>query len=42
MQDDITMFERFLASMSNSSDVIHQISDKVAKEANKRADDLTN
>lgn len=42
MQNDITYFEKWLASMSNSSDLVHQISDKVAKEANKRADDLTN
>lgn len=42
MQDDITLFEKWLASMSNSSDVIHQISDKVAKEANRNADLKTN
>ena len=42
LDKDISLFERYLASMSNSSDIIGQIVDKVAKQANKNADDLTN
>lgn len=42
MESDITFFERHLASMSNSSDLIGQIADKATKAANKMADDLTN
>lgn len=38
LEDDITCFERFLGSMSNNSDIIGQIADKVAKEANHNAD----
>lgn len=42
LEKDITMFERFLASMSNNSDLIGQIADKTTKAANKWADDATN
>lgn len=42
MESDINMFERYLASMSNNSDIIGQIADKCTKEANMIADKLTN
>lgn len=42
LESDINMFERYLGSMSNNSDVIGQIADKAAKTASKMADDLTN
>ena len=42
MENDITFFERYLASMSNNSDLIGQIVDRATKAANKMADDLTN
>ena len=41
LDSDISLFERFIASMSNNSDVIGQIVDKVTKHANKLADDIT-
>lgn len=41
LESDITLFERFLASASNSSDLIAQIIDKATKLGNKWADDLT-
>lgn len=41
LDSDISFFEKWLASMSNSSDVIGQIVDKTAKYANKVADDIT-
>lgn len=42
LESDISIFERFLASMSNSSDIIGQIVDKVVKQSAKTADDVTN
>lgn len=39
--DDIDVFHRFLGSMSNNPDIIGQIADKIVKNANKTADDLT-
>lgn len=42
LESDITLFERFLASASNSSDIITQIADRATKAANKKADDQTN
>lgn len=42
LDNDITWFERFLASMANNSDLIGQIADKACKMANKKADDNTN
>lgn len=41
LDSDISFFEKWIASMSNSSDVIGQIVDKTAKYANKMADDIT-
>lgn len=41
MEEDISVFERWIASMSNNSDVIAQICDKVTKHANLEADKLT-
>lgn len=41
LDSDISFFEKWIASMSNSSDVIGQIVDKTAKYANKVADDIT-
>lgn len=42
LEEDISLFERFLASMSNNSDLVAQIIDKTIKLSNKWADDLTN
>lgn len=42
LESDISLFERFLASMSNNSDVIGQLADKTVKLANKWADDMSN
>lgn len=42
LEGDITLFERYLASMSNNSDIIGQLADKTMKLANKWSDDLTN
>lgn len=42
MENDISIFDRWLGSMSNNPDVIGQIADKTVKTANKLADDLTN
>lgn len=42
LEGDISIFDRFLGSMSNSSDVVSQIVDRVTKQANKQADDITN
>ena len=42
LEDDIPLFERYLASMANNSDVIGQLADKSAKLANKIADDKSN
>jgi hypothetical protein len=41
LEEDINLYERYLASMSNSSDIIGQIADKITKNANKQVDDLT-
>ena len=41
LDSDLTLFERYIASMSNNSDIIGQIVDKVTKHANKLADDIT-
>ena len=41
LDSDISFFEKWIASMSNSSDIIGQIADKTAKYANKVADDIT-
>lgn len=38
---DIDIFHRFLGSMSNNPDIIGQIVDKLVKNANKVADDIT-
>lgn len=42
LDGDISLFERYLASMSNNPDVIGQIIDKAVKNTNKLADDQTN
>ena len=42
LESDISLFERYLGSMSNNSDIIGQIADKATKAVNKFADDLTN
>lgn len=42
LENDITYFERYIASMSNNSDIMGQIIDKAITLANKKADDLTN
>lgn len=42
LENDITFFEKYLASMSNNSDLIGQIVDRATKAVNKAADDLTN
>lgn len=42
LENDISLFDRHLASMANSSDIIGQIVDKVIKQSNKNADDITN
>jgi hypothetical protein len=42
LENDITFFERFIASAADSSDIVTQIGDKVSTMANKRADDNTN
>lgn len=42
MDSDISLFQRFISSMSNNGDIIGQIVDTVTKLANKNADDLTN
>ena len=42
LESDISLFERFLASMSNDSDVIGQLADRTTKLANKWADDMSN
>ena len=41
LDNDLTLFERYIASMSNSSDIIGQIADRTMKYANKMADDIT-
>lgn len=41
LESDISIFERWISSMSNNSDVISQICDKVTKHANMKADELT-
>lgn len=38
---DITLFERYFASMSNNSDVVGQLHDRVVKSANRMADRIT-
>lgn len=40
-EHDESLFDRFLGSMANSSDVVNQILDKVVKQANKMANDET-
>lgn len=40
-QHDIDLFHRYLGSMSNNPDIIGQIVDKLMKQSNKIADDLT-
>lgn len=42
MEGDISLFDRWFGSMANSGDIISQIVDKVTKQANKQADDITN
>lgn len=42
LEDDIGIFSRYLASMSNSSDLVGQIVDKVVKQTGKTADAMTN
>lgn len=42
LEDDISLFERYLASMSNNSDILGQVADKTSKMANKIADDIAN
>lgn len=41
MGEDVNWYERWLSSMSNSSDVIGQLADRSVKLANKYADDMT-
>lgn len=41
LDNDIGFFERFFASMSNNSDIIGQLADKVVKHANQEADRLS-
>lgn len=41
LDSDISFFEKWIASMSNSSDIIGQIVDQTVKYANKVADDIT-
>lgn len=41
LDSDITWFERYLASMSNNSDVIGQLHDRATKEANRVANTIT-
>lgn len=41
LDTDITWFERYLASMSNNSDVIGQLHDRAVKEANRMANTIT-
>lgn len=42
LENDISLFDRFLGSMSNASDIVCQITDKVIKQSNKWAEDYTN
>lgn len=42
LEHDISIFDRYLSSMSNNADLIGQVVDRVTKMANKQADDLTN
>lgn len=42
LEKDISFFDRWFSSMANSGDIICEIVDKVTKEANKQADDITN
>lgn len=42
LDEDISFFDRFLASMSNNSDVIGQVYDRAVKKAHQGADNLTN
>lgn len=42
LEEDVSLFDYFLGSMSNSSDVVSQIVDKAIKGFNKMADDETN
>ena len=41
LESDISIFDRYLGSMSNSSDIISQIVDKGVKQTKKQADDIT-
>lgn len=41
LENDISLFDKWLGSMSNNSDVVGQLADKMIKAANKNADDLT-
>lgn len=42
MENDIGLYQRYIASMSNNSDLVGQIVDKVVKQSGKTADDITN
>ena len=42
LNNDISFMDRHLTSMANNPDIVGQMVDKVAKFANKRADDATN
>lgn len=42
LNNDISYIDRYLSSMANNPDIIGGLTDKVAKYANKRADDATN
>lgn len=42
LESDISLFERFLSSMSDSSDIIGQLVDRTTKLANKWADGMSN
>ena len=41
LESDISLYQRWLSSMSNNGDVIGQLVDKIVKQANKQADDIT-
>ena len=41
LDEDISLYDRWMSSMSNNPDIVGQICDKVYKEGNKRAGDFT-
>ena len=42
LEEDISFYDRWFSSMANSGDIVGGIVDKVTKQANKQADDMTN